>query len=72
MAEKEKENLKALLKYWVAHNQDHSVEFKEWAGKAQAMGEHEVAVDLEKAVAQMDKATALFRQAFQKLDTEGK
>jgi hypothetical protein len=36
------------------------------------MGEHEVAVDLEKAVAQMDKATALFREAFQKLNTEGK
>jgi len=72
MADKEKENLKALLKYWVAHNQDHGVEFKEWAGKAQAMGEHEVAVDIEKACAQIDKATTLFRQAFQKLSTEGK
>ena len=72
MADKEKENLKALLKYWVAHNQDHGVEFKEWAGKDQAMGEHEVAVDIEKACAQMDKATTLFRQAFQKLSTEGK
>jgi hypothetical protein len=72
MADKEKENLKALLKYWVAHNQDHSVEFKEWAGRAQAMGEHEVAVELEQAVAQMDKATALFRKAFLKLSSEGK
>jgi hypothetical protein len=36
------------------------------------MGEHEVAVDIEKACAQMDKATTLFRQAFQKLSTEGK
>jgi hypothetical protein len=38
MADKEKENLKALLKYWVAHNQDHGVEFKEWAGKGPGDG----------------------------------
>jgi hypothetical protein len=72
MANTEKDNLKALLKYWIAHNQDHSEEFKEWAGKAVAMGETEIARDINQAVQEMDKATALFSQCLEKLKGEGK
>lgn len=67
MVKDERENLKTLLKYWIAHNKDHSVEFKEWAEKADAMGEKEVADDLQKAVEQMDKATTLFSKSLKKL-----
>ena len=67
-----KENLKALLKYWIAHNQAHSLEFKEWAEKAKAMGEVEVAGEIQQAVVQMDKATALFSHSLKRLSGEGK
>ena len=72
MGKNEKDNLKALLKYWIVHNQDHSVEFKEWAVKAGAMGEAEVAAEIGQAVEQMDKATALFARSLKKLNGEGK
>jgi rubrerythrin len=68
----EKDKLKALLKYWIAHNQDHSTEFKEWAEKAGAMGESEIAGEIRQAIAQMDKATAHFAKSLKKLSGEGK
>jgi beta-glucosidase/6-phospho-beta-glucosidase/beta-galactosidase len=72
MVSNEKENLTALLKYWIAHNQDHSVEFKEWAEKAKAMGENEVAREIQQAIEKMDKATALFSKSLKRLNGEGK
>lgn len=72
MGKSEKDNLKALLKYWIAHNEDHSEEFKEWAVKAKAMGEDEISHDIQQAVVQMDKATALFSQSLKKLGGKGK
>lgn len=42
MGNEEKDNLKALLKYWISHNQDHDAEFKEWAGEAKVMSKVEV------------------------------
>jgi rubrerythrin len=72
MVKNEKDKLKALLKYWIAHNQDHSAEFKEWAEKAGVMGEAEVAADIHQAVEQMDQATVLFTHSLKKLDGEGK
>lgn len=72
MVKDDKDNLKALLKYWIAHNQEHGVEFKEWAEKAKAIGENEVALEIQQAVAQMDKATALFSKSLKRLSGEGK
>ena len=72
MANNEKDKLKALLKYWIAHNQDHSVEFKEWAEKAEGLGEGEVASEIRQAIAQIEKATALFTHSLKKLSGEGK
>ncbi len=67
----EKENLKILLKYWIIHNHSHSVEFTEWADKAKAMGEIEIAQDIEPAVEQIDKATALFSKSLKKINGKG-
>ena len=39
----EKAKLKKLLNYWVEHNREHSEEFREWADRAKAMGDTEVA-----------------------------
>ena len=72
MINNDKENLKALLKYWIAHNQDHGTEFKEWAEKAGLMGESEVASEIRQAIAQMDKATAHFAKSLKKFNGEGK
>lgn len=72
MVNNEKAKLKALLKYWIAHNQDHSTEFKEWAEKAGAMGEREIAGEIRQAIAQMDKATAHFVKSLKKFNGEGK
>ena len=72
MVNNEKDKLKALLKYWIAHNQDHSTEFKEWAGKAEVMGESEIAGNIQQAISQMDKATALFIYSLKILDGDGK
>lgn len=72
MVRNEKDNLKALLNYWIAHNQDHSIEFREWAEKAKTMGEQQVADDIMEAVAEMEKATALFSKCLKNLEAEGK
>ncbi len=72
MANNERNNLKALLNYWIGHNRDHSIEFKEWAEKARAMGEKQVADDILLAVKDMDKATALFDKSLKTLNSEGK
>jgi nickel/cobalt exporter len=58
MVSSDKTQLKALLEYWVEHNREHGQEFRDWAEKAEKMGEHEVAKDLLKAVGNMDKVTA--------------
>ena len=72
MVKNEKDKLKALLKYWIAHNQGHLTEFKEWADKAESMGESEIASNIQQAISQMDKATALFIYSLKILDGEGK
>ena len=72
MVKNEKDKLKALIKYWITHNQDHSAEFKEWADKAEAMGESEIAGNIQQAISQMDKATALFIYSLKILDGDGK
>jgi hypothetical protein len=71
MGNNDRDKLKALLKYWIAHNKDHSEEFRGWAEKAKLMGQSEAADELQKAVKQMDKATALFSQSLKKLAGEG-
>ena len=72
MHKDQKDNLRTLLRYWIAHNQEHSREFKEWAEKAKAMGENGIALELQQAVEQMDKTTALFLQSLKKLSGKGK
>ena len=72
MVKTEKAKLKALLEYWITHNQDHLTDFKEWAGKAEAMGEREIAGNIQQAISKMDKATALFIYSLKILDGEGK
>jgi len=68
MSSDEKEKLKTLLKYWIEHNQEHSEEFKEWAEKAEKMGEAEVGGEILQAVGNMDKVTEILSNILRKLE----
>ncbi len=68
MSSDEKEKLKTLLKYWIEHNREHSDEFKEWAEKAEKMGEGEVGGEILKAVGNMDKVTDILSGILRKLE----
>jgi nickel/cobalt exporter len=57
MVSDDKTRLKTLLSYWVEHNREHSQEFRDWADKAEKMGESRVSRDLFKAVGDMEKVT---------------
>jgi len=61
MADKEKENLKAYSNTG-RPNQDHGVRNLKNGRVKPRQWAHEVAVDIEKACAQMDKGPRLFRQ----------
>lgn len=63
----DKKKLKTLLKYWIDHNREHSEEFQEWSGKANAIGESEVAEAIQQSIAEMDKAAELLSKALKKL-----
>jgi nickel/cobalt exporter len=68
MVSDDRAKLRALLNYWVEHNQEHSHEFKEWADKAKALGEVNVAEDILQAVQAMDRASGLLSQSLKRLE----
>jgi hypothetical protein len=67
MVDDEKTRLKALLTYWVEHNDEHTREFREWAEKATQMGAREVSKDLVKAVKNMEKVSETLSRTLLKL-----
>jgi len=64
----ERAKLKTLLNYWIEHNREHSQEFREWADKAKALGETEVAREMLQAVQEMEKASGLLSQSLKRLE----
>jgi nickel/cobalt exporter len=67
MSSSEKAKLKAILEYWIEHNQEHSQEFREWAEKARQMGEGRVAEEIMEAVGNMDKVTEILSKTLKRL-----
>ena len=67
MADNERDKLKTLLDYWIAHNEEHSQEFREWAEKARASGDAEIAEEILQAAQAMDKAGNLLSQLLERL-----
>jgi hypothetical protein len=67
MVSDDKTRLKTLLSYWVEHNQEHSQEFRDWADRAEKMGEGGVAKDLLKAVSSMEKVTDILSGILKRL-----
>jgi len=68
MGSEERAKLRTLLNYWVEHNRVHSQEFREWADKAKAFGEVEVADEMLQAAEGMDKASGLLSQSLKRLE----
>ena len=68
MGSEERAKLRTLLNYWVEHNREHSQEFREWADKAKAFGEVEVADEMLQAAEGMDKASGLLSQSLKRLE----
>jgi nickel/cobalt exporter len=68
MSGDDKDRLRALLGYWIEHNREHGEEFREWAEKARAMGEAEVAGEILEAVRAMDKAGELLAESLKRLE----
>ena len=56
MAKDDAAKLRILLSHWVEHNEEHAVEFTEWALKAKAGGQVKVHDHMMKAVQQMKRA----------------
>jgi hypothetical protein len=60
------EKLRALLNYWLMHNREHEVEFREWADKAVSHS-GEVAGQLRLAADAMAEASKCLEKAQQSL-----
>jgi hypothetical protein len=54
--------LKSLLAYWLEHNQEHGVEFREWADKV-TMDQKEVAERLRQAADKMAEVDECLKKA---------
>lgn len=68
MGNDEKAELRTMLNYWIEHNREHSQEFRQWAGKAQGLGEAEASKEMLQAAQEMDKATKSLSQALTRLE----
>ena len=68
MSNDDRAKLKTLLNYWVEHNREHAEEFKEWADKAEQMGEGEIAAEILQAVVSMDKVSELLSSTLKRLE----
>ncbi len=63
----EKEKLRILLSYWIAHNKDHAEEFRDWAGRA-----GELMPDIQAAADAVELANESLEAALEKLGGTGK
>lgn len=64
--EDEKEKLRLLLVYWIAHNKEHAQDFKRWAEKAKGFDEigTEVYEAIMEAVEYMEEVNECLFKAF--------
>ena len=63
-----KAKLITLLNYWIKHNEEHSQEFRQWAGTVKDFGGTEAGEDMRTAAQEMDKASQSLSQALMKLE----
>ncbi|MGD1991870.1 MAG: hypothetical protein PVI59_01635 [Anaerolineae bacterium] len=64
---KEVKKLYALLPHWIDHNLEHARSYQEWAKRARAAGESELAAHIEAAAEKMTAANRDLEQALQQV-----
>ena len=64
----ERAKLKTLIDYWIHHNEEHALEFRDWIEVANASGDTKISLALEKAAVQMTKANEPLSQILTILD----
>lgn len=63
----ELEKLKHLLEHWIEHNDEHVKTYTDWAGKADSLGEKELAGILRSIAEESKKLEGLFNKAIDKI-----
>jgi rubrerythrin len=61
------EKLKHLLEHWIDHNDAHVKTYREWAVKAESLGEKELADILSRIAEESKKLEGLFNKALLKI-----
>jgi hypothetical protein len=67
MVTTDQEKLRALLPHWIRHNTEHAAEFRNWAEKARAAGQEEVAEEIDTAAKELGWVNEALSAALQKL-----
>jgi hypothetical protein len=62
------DKLRLLLPHWIEHNDEHAADFRNWAEKARAAGEQEVAEEIDTAAKELGWVNEALRAALEKLD----
>ena len=68
MAKDEIAKLRPMLNYWIQHNTEHSLEFREWAEKAKIFGETEVGEDILAAAQGLEEINDSLSRALRRLE----
>jgi hypothetical protein len=61
------DKLRVLLPHWIEHNAEHAAEFRNWAEKARAAGQEEVAEEIDTAAKELGWVNEALRAALDKL-----
>ncbi|MDI6800711.1 MAG: hypothetical protein QMD01_01445 [Thermodesulfovibrionales bacterium] len=64
----ELEKLKHLLHHWKEHNDEHAETYKQWAEKASALGNKELADILETIRLKTKEMNGLFEEAIKRIE----
>lgn len=64
----ERTKIRTLLHYWIAHNKEHSQEFREWATRVKTSGETEAGEEMLLAAQKMDQASEILSRALRRLE----
>ena len=62
------EKMTKMLDHWIKHNQDHALNYRNWAEKAKANGKDDAGVLLEAAADMSLAINDLFKKALAELD----
>jgi hypothetical protein len=62
------DKLRLLLPHWIEHNDEHAADFRNWAEKARAAGQKEVAEEIDTAAKELGWVNEALEAALEKLD----